>query len=290
MTVMPGAEPFHAEGGPSGVLLCHGFTGTPQSMRPWAEYLAAAGHTVALPRLPGHGTRWQDMQSVRWGDWYHEVDQAFGQLRSRCGEVFVCGLSMGGALALRLAENHPDDVAALVLVNPAVHSYRKDLALLPVLSKLIASRPGIGSDISAPSAAETGYSRTPLRGAHEMTKLWRVVRADLARVTAPTLLFRSRVDHVVDGRSSAVIQAGVRGAPVEERILERSFHVATLDHDAPVIFAESAEWMRQHSRLDQIGPVAAPGASQRKSHPPGEHDELPSSSVGEPAQSSDAAG
>ena len=57
MPVLPGAEPFRHEGGEVGVLLCHGFTGSPQSLRPWAEYLAERGLTVALPLLPGHGTR-----------------------------------------------------------------------------------------------------------------------------------------------------------------------------------------------------------------------------------------
>ena len=61
MTVRPGAEPYVHEGDRHAVLLCHGFTGNPSSLRPWAEAIAAAGHTVHLPRLPGHGTSWQDM-------------------------------------------------------------------------------------------------------------------------------------------------------------------------------------------------------------------------------------
>ena len=111
MGVLPGAEPFEADGGRVGVVLSHGFTGTPQSLRPWAEHLAAAGLTVSLPRLPGHGTRWQDLAATRWEDWYGEVERAFTRLRSRCDEVFAGGLSMGGALVLRLAEEHPDEVA-----------------------------------------------------------------------------------------------------------------------------------------------------------------------------------
>ncbi|MCF2435802.1 alpha/beta fold hydrolase [Streptomyces thinghirensis] len=98
MPVLPGAEPFRHEGGEVGVLLCHGFTGSPQSLRPWAQYLAARGLTVALPLLPGHGTRWQDMQVTGWQDWYAEVDRELRALRERCASVFVAGLSMGGAL------------------------------------------------------------------------------------------------------------------------------------------------------------------------------------------------
>src|SRR3954468_19060349 len=96
MPVLPGAEPFTSQGGSTGVLLCHGFTGTPQSMRPWAEHLAAAGLTVALPRLPGHGSRWQDANMTTWDDWYAAVEREFLGLRERCEQVFVMGLSMGG--------------------------------------------------------------------------------------------------------------------------------------------------------------------------------------------------
>src|SRR5258708_30923253 len=103
MRVMQGAEPFNNVGGTTGVLLCHGFTGNPQSLRPWAEYLAEAGLSVWLPRLPGHGTTWQEMAHTRWEDWYAELHRAFDELRAHSDELFVMRLSMGACLALRLA-------------------------------------------------------------------------------------------------------------------------------------------------------------------------------------------
>src|SRR3954466_16284218 len=119
MPGMPGAEPYHHAGGQRRDLLCHGFTGSPQSLRPWGEYLAGARMTVALPRLPGHGTTWQEMNRTRWEDWYAELDKNFVDLRGRCDEVFVAGLSLGGSMALRLAEVHGADVRGLILVNPS---------------------------------------------------------------------------------------------------------------------------------------------------------------------------
>ena len=91
MSVLPGAEPYSHQGGSTGVLLCHGFTGSPASLRPWAEFLAAAGLTVSLPRLPGHGTTWQEMNRTRWEDWYAEVDRAFGELQATTDDIFVHG-------------------------------------------------------------------------------------------------------------------------------------------------------------------------------------------------------
>ena len=98
--VLPGAEPFVHEGSDDvGVLLCHGFTSTPQSMRDWGEHLAAEGISVRCPRLPGHGTAWRELNRTRWTDWYATVEREFGLLRSTCRSVFVFGQSMGGALA-----------------------------------------------------------------------------------------------------------------------------------------------------------------------------------------------
>ena len=104
--LLPGAEPYDHAGGPVGVLLCHGFTGSPQSLRPWAEYLSEQGLTVSLPRLPGHGTSWQDLARTGWQDWYAEVDVAFGALGRRwCEQIFVFGLSMGGLPGAALGRN-----------------------------------------------------------------------------------------------------------------------------------------------------------------------------------------
>lgn len=248
MGVMPGAEPFAADGGEVGVVLSHGFTGTTQSLRPWAEHLAAAGLTVRLPRLPGHGTRWQDLNDTRWQDWYGEVERAFDDLRGRCRQVFAMGLSMGGTLVLRLAEQHPADVAGIVLVNPLLGTERKDVKYaLPVLHRFVPSLPGIASDIRKPGSTELAYDRTPLKAMHSLTQLYREVVADLAGVTAPVLLFRSRVDHVVDPLSARLLHAGACSTQVSEVILEESYHVATLDHDAPAIFDGSLEFVRAHT-------------------------------------------
>ncbi|MFL6129439.1 MAG: alpha/beta hydrolase [Mycobacteriales bacterium] len=260
MGVLPGAEPYAADGGPVGVLLSHGFTGSPQSLRPWAEHLAAAGYTVRLPRLPGHGTRWQDLNATRWPDWYGELERAFDGLLGRCEQVFACGLSMGGTLALRLAEQRAAEVAGLVLVNPSLGTERKDLKLLvPVLHRVVPSMPGIASDIRKPGERELAYDRVPLRALHSLTGLWKLVVADLARVTAPTLLYRSRVDHVVEPLSGRLLREGASSCEVVERILDQSYHVATLDHDAPRIFDGTVEWIRRHaSATDQAAGPARP--------------------------------
>ncbi len=247
MPVMPHAEPFSALGGRLGVLLLHGFTGNPASMRPWAEHLAAEEFAVEVPRLPGHGTTWQELDKTRWTDWYAEASRALDVLRDVCDEVTVAGLSMGGGLALRLAEERPDDVDALVVVNPSVASTDKRLLAIPLVKRLIGSVAGIKSDIKKAGVEEPGYDRVPLHALDSLRALWKVTSDDLPKVTAPLLVFRSVEDHVVQPRSAQLIVQRVSSRDISERILDNSFHVAVLDNDAPQIFAESVEFIRKVS-------------------------------------------
>jgi esterase/lipase len=249
--VMPGAEPFDFPGGPgpegrTGVLLVHGFTGTPMSMRPWGEHLAAAGFAVRCPLLPGHGTRWQDCNASTHAQWTTTVGNAFDELAAVCDRVFVAGLSMGGTLATRLAEVRADDVAGLLLVNPALLTQRLDARLLPVLARVTPSWAPIASDIKKPGVTELAYPRLPTRAMMQLRGLWAATRADLGKVTAPVLVFTSVEDHVVEPVNSAILLAGIGSPDTTQVRLENSYHVATLDNDAPTIFERSVEWIRAH--------------------------------------------
>ncbi|GAA4528261.1 alpha/beta hydrolase [Amycolatopsis samaneae] len=243
MGVLAGAEPFaHPGTTGAGFLLCHGFTGTPASMRAWGAHLADAGYAVRCPLLPGHGTRWQDMNRTGWPDWYGRVREELLALKAECATVFVAGLSMGGTLTLRLAEEFGDAIAGIVLVNPSVTTLRRDAKFLPLLAGLLPSVPAIANDIAKPGVTELAYPRTPVRAAASLARFWRIVRADLPKVTQPTLLLRSAVDHVVEPVNAKIVLDEIGGTDVTEVILERSFHVATQDHDADLIFTRSVEF------------------------------------------------
>lgn len=239
------AQPELTGGRRIGVLVQHGFTGNPCSMRPWAEDLAARGYAVEMPLLPGHGTRWQDLNKVTWADWVTTVEGALDKLTAENDAVVAVGLSMGGALCLRLAADHGEDLAGVVVVNAAVDTLRKDVKLLPVLKHLVPGFPGIANDIKKPGADEHGYPTTPLKAAASMFAGYAELRRDLPKITIPVLFFRSAEDHVVDISSSRAINAGLSSKDFEERVLEDSYHVATLDNDAPRIFAESAEFIER---------------------------------------------
>lgn len=245
MAVLPGAEPFSHDGNEVGVLVCHGYSSTPQSMRPWAQHLADRGYTVRLPLLPGHGTTWQDLGRTRWTDWYAVLEREFGELQKRCEVVFAVGLSLGGLLATKIALDHGPHVRGLVLVNPIFKHNHPALPLLPVLSRLVPYFPGIAGDIQKPGVTELAYDKNPLKSMYSQTQLWSVVGADLPELTQPVLLYRSRVDKVVPKLSADYFLSRISSKDVTEVWLEQSHHVATLDNDADTIFTGSVDFIER---------------------------------------------
>ena len=242
--VWPEARPLRLGDGPVGVVMSHGFTGSVQSIAPWARALAAPadgwdGVRVVAPRLPGHGTHWRDLARTRWWDWYGAVEDAYHELSGQCGTVYVAGLSMGGALALRLAER--ERVAGVLLVNPAIAT--RDWRVRPAarLHRLLPSQEGVANDIALPGATELGYPRFSVTSLATMTALWRDVRRNLGRLSAPVLLMRSAVDHVVDDLTAQLLRKKVKDLRFVE--LPNSYHVATLDHDAQLIVEESRRFI-----------------------------------------------
>jgi carboxylesterase len=215
-------------------------------MRPWAEALAAAGHTVRVPLLPGHGTRWQDANRVDWQDWYGELACTFDEVRSRCDRTFVTGLSMGATLVARLCEERGAQVAGAVVVNPSFFTTRKDAKLLPLLRLVVRSLPPIAGDIKRPGVTEPAYDRLPVRAAWQLSKLWAATDADLARITCPLLVLTSRDDHVVETANSTHLLETVSTSDTRQVWLEDSYHVATLDNDLPVIIEESLAFIEAH--------------------------------------------
>lgn len=237
------ARPDLTGGRRIGVMVSHGFTGSPFSVRPWAQSLADRGYAVEMPLLPGHGTTWQEMNTTRWEDWYGAVRAAHDKLAAENDAVLVAGLSMGGTLALRLAADLGDAVAGVMVVNPAIATRRKDVLVLPVAKHFLKSLPAIGNDTKKTGVDERAYARTPLRATHSMMQAWKALRDDLPRVTAPVLFFKSAIDHVVDDSSLPLVRAGVSSREFIELVLPNSYHVATLDNDAQTIFDESAAFV-----------------------------------------------
>jgi carboxylesterase len=248
LQITPGCEEWSCDGGDVGVLVLHGWTGNPSSMRPLAEHLAGEGYAIEMPRLPGHGTSdWRDLKGVTWHDGARETVAAFRRLRERTDKLVIAGLSAGAVVALWAAGHRPEDVDGLVLINPSYDyvAHNPQFRLLPLLKWLPLSAPGIGNDIAKPGGDEHPAERYPLRTLADVLPLQRSMRRRLPLVTAPTLMFTSRQDHVNDPADSVRILDRISSVDKEQVWLERSYHVATLDHDAPLIHERTVEFVRR---------------------------------------------
>ena len=228
-----------------GIVFVHGFTGSPASMRPWSAYFEERGYTVSVPRLPGHATQWQDLNKVVWQEWPARVQVEVDKLKQSCRKVFVFGLSMGGGTTLNIAENN--ELAGICLVNPMIHIAGNLIKLAPLLALIQPGRASVGDDIKKPGVTEWGYDVLPTKGVVQLNKMLKVTRANLGKVKCPTLLFHSVDDHVLPISNSNIIMSEIDSVSGQRIELTNSFHVATMDFDAPLIFANSLAHVEQWS-------------------------------------------
>jgi len=244
--VIPGGEPFFSSGGPCGVLLLHGLTGTTSSLIDLARRCAGAGYTVSLPRLPGHGTTVEDMLTTDWNDWTAACDEAFEELAAGCEKVAVIGLSMGGGIAVHLGALHPD-ICSFVFINPWIKHQGLEWEELAetLLASGVDTYDSIGSDVKKEGVVETSYAQTPVAPALSALRATTDVNAKLSSITAPSLLFTSTEDHVVAVDNGDELVNKSRG-PVERIWMENSYHVATLDNEKELIESTTLTFLAEH--------------------------------------------
>jgi len=233
--------------GKIGILLVHGFTGSPAAMRPWAEFFGARGYTVRVPRLPGHGRSWPELNHVSWTDWIDRITEELGELEKTCDKVFMFALSMGGGATLYVAAHHGDRVAGLVLVNPMIHLPGFAAKFAPVVARFRTHLKSVGGDIKRPGVSEWSYDALPTKGVVQLSKLLKSARSTLGSVKAPLLLFHSVEDHVLPVTNTEIVMDEI-GSPRKQRIeLMNSYHVATIDYDSDFIFENSLVFIQELS-------------------------------------------
>lgn len=228
----------------AGILLIHGITSTTLSMQYLADRFMEAGYHVELPSLPGHGTVWQDLNRVTYQDWIAELEISLKALQKRCDDVFVCGLSLGGSLALRLAQLHPE-ISRMILINHACKFTHPKFWFVPLMRHFIPSTPAVASDIKDSSQTEIAYKQTPTQAIYQMLLMLKEIRRDLPKTKSPVLMFKSLEDHVIPVSSTKYTFAKIASTDKEIIWLENSFHVATQDFDKDIIVERSLEFMER---------------------------------------------
>lgn len=238
--IIKGAEAFFIEGNEIGLLLSHGFMGTPQSVRFIGEKLAELGYTVLAPRLKGHGTDYYDLESCKNEDWFHSLEEGYNTLKKRSKKVFVIGQSMGGTLSLWLANKNPE-IAGIILINAALTipslEYLKNESVPRFIDE---DHP----DIKDKNTYEITYDKAPIQSVHELQKLMSDTPVILPSIHCPVLGIKSTIDHVVPPENTDFILANIASSNKQLDILENSYHVASMDFDKHLIVESAHQFVQ----------------------------------------------
>jgi len=249
MTILPGGGAYSFEGNEVGCLLLHGFTGTPQNVRPLADYLARRGLAVSAPRMPGHGTTVADLDKTGPQDWLGAAEQALTELKERCSTVFVAGISMGGTLTLELARRHPELAGVVVMAAPV----QAMEALQPLVDDpdrpLTVPAPWATVGVLTEDVGVGGiaYLEMPLGALERGMGLMSQVREGLGDVTVPTLLIYGDADQVVDKANGPFVLEGIKAIDKRLLALPDSSHEVTLDVDRERVMVEVYDFIRERS-------------------------------------------
>jgi carboxylesterase len=241
--------PFFFEGGPVGCLLVHGFSGSPPEMRPMGEFLAAKGLTVLGVRLAGHGTSPEDMATTTWRDWVASAEAGLWEVKARCEQVFVAGLSMGGLITLHLATHHPVAGIVVMATPPYIADWR--FRFVPLAKHFLRwVVPGIESDLTDPEAEKRlfSYKRLPVHCIASLGELIRLVRQELPQVKVPALIMQGEKDHHIPTDSAQIVFEELGTAQKEIVWWPNSGHCITVDSERETVWARAYEFIARHSR------------------------------------------
>jgi carboxylesterase len=230
---MPCGEPIFHKKGKVGCLLCHGFTGTPDEMKPLAEYLAEKNISINAPRLPGHGTTIEDMKTKTEDDWYQKYTSAYKKLEDICEEVFICGLSMGGILTLQFAAKR--EVAGIITLATPVKLKNPDMQLLRVFGPILknASFKKKKSELKEQREKDiASYDEIPIGPATSLTRLILKVRKKLPKIKSPIIILQGLLDGNWIKKSAKIIHEKVSSEDKEIVYLENSAHVIPKEPDS----------------------------------------------------------
>ena len=225
--------------GTTGLLLIHGFSSTPASVRQLALAATEQGYSVAAPALAGFATQYQDLKQTSWQDWLSSVAGPLQQLKTHCHKIIVLGQSLGGCIALQLAHQNPDIINQLILLSPAVYPPPQLKGVKPISMALklagIKYWSTLGGDIKKRGSREIVYTKMPLNAYTELLSCMQSTQTILNEIAIPTTIFASHHDHVVPTKSFQQVLDQLGSIDKSLVWLDNSFHVLTQDNDAEYI-------------------------------------------------------
>jgi carboxylesterase len=236
---------------PLGCLILHGFTSSLDTVRALVPMAERLGLPYRMPVLRGHSTRPEDLRGVTWRDWFADAVAALRDLRSEASQVAVCGLSMGGLVALHVAAEYPDDVACVATIAAALRLSNQLVRVSPFMARIMRQRMWRGNVASgyadaALIANNTNYEMFPLDALVSLYRYGPIVEHLLPRVHAPLLVIHSHRDRVIKPLSAEIIYGRAGTQDKQLRWFERSGHEMLQDLEADAVVAAIAQFIREH--------------------------------------------
>ncbi|MBX7147991.1 alpha/beta fold hydrolase [bacterium] len=236
----------------AGVLVLHGFTGTPDSMRPVVNELHAQGFSVNAPLLDGHGTTPEKCAQTTWHHWYQSTQKAYMELNEQCSKVFVCGLSMGALLSLKLCIDYPQSISGAACLATPLYLKGWVRGLLPIvfgtpIKKVWKFQKKFEVDIKDPMAKKNfwNYDKMPISCVASIMELQNLVHESLEKITTPLLLVHSRHDSTAPYDSMMKVAQKVSSNITETVTLENSYHVITIDYEKDLVAGKVSEFFNR---------------------------------------------
>ncbi len=252
-STVPGAplipERYEADGGSTGILLLHGYTSCPTTVRPMGQYLASKGMRVVAPLLPGHGTTLSDLNSRTWREVANAAADELYTLQGQCDRVFVGGLSMGGLLSLYLGERC-SGIAGIIPMAAAIYASSPLRFLLPLIRRFASTFPKSKDpklSVEDPKCAELmwSYDREALHFAAQVLQLMEEVRENFSKVHQPLLIFQGAHDKTVPMKAAHAIAERSTSEDVELVVLPNSGHCLSIDQERDQVFETSWRWIQR---------------------------------------------
>jgi len=246
--VIPGAEAvFHINDHAPGVLLLHGFSGSPGEMSYPGEMIIRNGYSVSIPRYPGHGTSLEEMAATTPEQWYGAAREAYLELSRRAPRIIIVGLSMGGLFALRLAHEFKTEQIALLSTPAGVSDWRLyTLGFLGLFKKFIWEE-SADRGVNDPEIRKNHicyHQGLAVRPAWKTYKFMRDTMKLLPEIESQALIMQGDHDKVIPSYSADRLETRLGSKDVEIFRAPRSNHAISVDFDRKEVAQKLIEFLK----------------------------------------------
>ena len=243
MSILKGAEPFILKGCSIGILLVHGFTGSPAEIALLGHFLHKQNYTVIAPRLTGHGTSVEDLEHTTKEDWYNSVVDAYHLVKSCCSEVHVIGLSMGGLLSIKLSLEF--NINKVMVMSTPFNVVTRGRELPPKEYCQGQFIPKLRREFDVEDKYLVAYDQMPLLSIHQLFELIEETKDLLPKFNKSILIMQSKKDHTIKVNSAECLYENIASADKNIIWLEESGHVITLDKERDIVFSEALKFIQK---------------------------------------------